>query len=146
MIPIESGEPAKLLKAKRLTRRIGSQILLYRYSSKMHKFALNIYGIYYSRRKAYSVAEQRLPKHIDRQGRSGVYNRVTFFGLCYRLYAVIGYFSLYKPLQSYTDSIPVRITATLWQAEHSAVRRTHFIGTPEPVSLSQTKKQANACF
>lgn len=44
-------------------------------------------GRYLSRIKAYSVAEQRLPKHTDRQRRSEIFKGVTFFGLCYRLYS-----------------------------------------------------------
>lgn len=31
-------------------------------------------------------------------------------------------------------------TAPLWQAEHSAVRRTHLVGAPEPVFSVANKK------
>ena len=49
-----------------------------------------------SRIKAYSVAEQQMPKHTDRQRRSGIFKGVTFFRLCYRLYSKLPDFADFK--------------------------------------------------
>jgi hypothetical protein len=62
--------------------------------SKLRHFGQFFKGGEKSRIKAYSVAEQRLPKHTDRQRRSGIFKGVTFFGLCYRLYSELPDFAV----------------------------------------------------
>ena len=73
--------------------------------SKLRQFGQFFKGRYLSRIKAYSVAEQRSPKHTDRQRRSGSFKGVTFFGLCYRLYSKLPDFADFKRFFLNTPSV-----------------------------------------
>lgn len=57
--------------------------------SELRQFGQFFKGGEKSRIKPYSVAEQRSPKHTDRQRRSGIFKGITFFRLCYRLYSIL---------------------------------------------------------
>ena len=76
--------------------------------SKLRQFGQFFKGRYLSRIKAYSVAEQRLPKHTDRQRRSGIFKGVTFLGLCYRLYSKLPDFAVLMRFYLNTRSVTER--------------------------------------
>ncbi len=76
--------------------------------SKLWQFGQLFKGGEKSRIKACSVAEQRSPKHTDRQRRSGIFKGVTFLKLCYRLYTELPDFADLKRLYLNTRSVTER--------------------------------------
>lgn len=76
--------------------------------SKLGQFGQFFKGGILSRIKAYSVAEQQMPKHTDRQRRSGIFKGVTFFGLCYRLYSKLPDFAVLMRFSLNTPSVTER--------------------------------------
>lgn len=76
--------------------------------SELRHFGQFFKGRFLSRIKAYSVAEQRSPKHTDRQRRSGVFKGVTFFVLCYRLYSKLPDFAVLMKFSMNTRSVTER--------------------------------------
>ena len=76
--------------------------------SKFRQIGQFFKGRYLSRIKAYSVAEQRSPKHTDRQRRSGIFKGVTFLALCYRLYSKLPDFADLMRLYLNTRSVTER--------------------------------------
>ena len=76
--------------------------------SKLRQFGQFFKGRYLSRIKAYSVAEQRSPKHTDRQRRSGIIKGVTYLKLCYRLYSELPDFADFKRFFLNTPSVTER--------------------------------------
>lgn len=76
--------------------------------SKLRHFGQFFKGVILSRIKAYSVAEQRLPKHTVRQRRSGLYLCVTISALCYLLYSVLPDFADLKRFSMNTRSVTER--------------------------------------
>ena len=76
--------------------------------SKLRQIGQLFKGGILSRIKAYSVAEQQMPKHTDRQRRSGIFKGVTFFGLCYRLYSKLPDFAVLMRFSLNTPSVTER--------------------------------------
>ena len=76
--------------------------------SKLRQIGQFFKGRYLSRIKAYSVAEQRSPKHTDRQRRSGIFKGVTFSRLCYRLYSKLPDFAVLVSFSLNTRSVTER--------------------------------------
>ena len=76
--------------------------------SKLRQIGQFFEGRYLSRIKAYSVAEQRSPKHTDRQRRSGLFKGVTFSSLCYRLYSKLPDFAVLTKFSMNTQSVTER--------------------------------------
>lgn len=76
--------------------------------SELRQFGQFLKGGILSRIKAYSVAEQRSPKHTDRQRRSGIFKGVTFLKLCYRLYSKLPDFAVLKRFSLNTRSVTER--------------------------------------
>lgn len=76
--------------------------------SKLRQFGQFFKGGILSRIKAYSVAEQQMPKHTDRQRRSGIFKGVTFLKLCYRLYSILPDFAVLMRFSLNTPSVTER--------------------------------------
>lgn len=76
--------------------------------SELRQFGQFFKGGILSRIKAYSIAEQQMPKHTDRQRRSGIFKGVTFFGLCYRLYSKLPDFAVLMRFSLNTRSVTER--------------------------------------
>lgn len=76
--------------------------------SELRQFGQFLKGGILSRIKAYSVAEQRSPKHTDWQRRSGIFKGVTFLALCYRLYSKLPDFAVLMRFSLNTRSVTER--------------------------------------
>lgn len=76
--------------------------------SKLRLFGQFLKGGILSRIKAYSVAEQQMPKHTDRQRRSGIFKGVTYLKLCYCLYSKLPDFADFKRFFLNTRSVTER--------------------------------------